>query len=222
MEKNKIGVYKIINKKNDKVYVGSTSKCFYLRFKQHFNNLKNGKHENPILQKSYDKHGLESFNFEIIETFNEISVEELLKLESFYINEYHSNDRKFGYNICNVGQSRLGTKWSEESKNKRCGEGNPMFGKGYTKMGDKNPMFGKNVSEETRNKISLINKGCKKPMISEILGKPIFQIDKNGNVINEYKSITEAMLITNIKHIGCVCNGKRKTAGGFKWKFKNE
>ena len=80
---------KITNIKNNKVYIGSTSKCFHLRFKQHFNNLKNGKHENPILQNSYDKHGLDVFIFEIIVSFDKISVEELLKLESLHINEFN-------------------------------------------------------------------------------------------------------------------------------------
>lgn len=52
----------------------------------------------------------------------------------------------------------------------------------------------------------------------------IIQYDKNGNKIKEYESIIEAVKITNINrtNIGKCCNGKRKTAGGYIWKFKNK
>jgi group I intron endonuclease len=219
---NKVGVYNLVNLKNGKVYIGSTGKSLSLRKKQHFNNLKNGTHENPILQKSYNKHGLESFKFEIIESFNNIKIEKLLKLEEKYILENDSTNRNFGYNICSVSQSRLGTKWSEESKINRCGIGNPMFGKGDDRKGNKNPMFGKNVSEETRNKLSIIGKGVKKPMVSEKLSVPIVQLDMYGNKIKEFKSGVEAFNETKIFHINAVCNGKRKQAGGYVWIFKKD
>jgi GIY-YIG catalytic domain len=43
------------------------------------------------------------------------------------------------------------------------------------------------------------------------------QFDKN-NVINTFNSIKEATEQTKIKHISCVCNGKRKSAGGYIWR----
>lgn len=51
--------------------------------------------------------------------------------------------------------------------------------------------------------------------------KPILQYDINGNFIQEWDSITEAEEALRIVSIGKVCNGDRKTAGGFIWKFKN-
>jgi hypothetical protein len=55
--------------------------------------------------------------------------------------------------------------------------------------------------------------------------KTVVQIDIiTGKIIAEYVSITEAA-----KHVGiCIsnisecCRGKRETAGGYKWKYKNE
>lgn len=51
--------------------------------------------------------------------------------------------------------------------------------------------------------------------------KSVIQMDLEGNVLNIYKSIKEAGLNLNINssHITSVCNNKRKTAGGYKWKF---
>jgi len=52
--------------------------------------------------------------------------------------------------------------------------------------------------------------------------KMIYQYDLNGNLIKEYKSITEASNITNvnISNICSCCSNKNKTAGGFFWSFK--
>lgn len=53
--------------------------------------------------------------------------------------------------------------------------------------------------------------------------KKIKQLDLNGNLINTFPSIKEAAIaINNLNgrsHISDVCNGKRKTAYGYKWEF---
>lgn len=52
--------------------------------------------------------------------------------------------------------------------------------------------------------------------------KPIIQLDKECNIINEYPSINEADRngFSRSKIIDC-CRGKRKTHKGFIWKYKN-
>lgn len=45
--------------------------------------------------------------------------------------------------------------------------------------------------------------------------KPIIQYDKKGNFIKKWKCGRD----TNIQHVYEVCNGKRKTAGGYIWKY---
>ena len=53
--------------------------------------------------------------------------------------------------------------------------------------------------------------------------KKVFQYDLNGNFIKEWRTITEASRELNIydTSIGRVCRGKKKTAGGFIWKYAN-
>lgn len=71
---------------------------------------------------------------------------------------------------------------------------------------------GQNVSEETRIKISNALKGResnKKRIIK--------QYNKNMELIEEYPSITEAVLITGIKSISNALTGRAKTAGGYIW-----
>ena len=60
--------------------------------------------------------------------------------------------------------------------------------------------------------------------IGQSNSKSILQFDVYNNFIKEWDSIMEAcFFLNNHKHdsgIGLVCNGKRKTAYGYKWKFK--
>lgn len=53
--------------------------------------------------------------------------------------------------------------------------------------------------------------------------KPVQQYTKEGEYITTYDSILEASAKTgaNDRHISCVCRGKRKTCGGFVWKYVN-
>ena len=58
----------------------------------------------------------------------------------------------------------------------------------------------------------------KKTKESLFSNKFIPKIDK---LVNEYPSYAEAKRKTKISHLSCVCNGKRKHAGGFIWKWKD-
>lgn len=49
------------------------------------------------------------------------------------------------------------------------------------------------------------------------------QYDLNGNFIKTWSNINEAVFNLNLgHHIGECCIGKRKTCGGYIWKFYNE
>lgn len=52
----------------------------------------------------------------------------------------------------------------------------------------------------------------------------VLQYTKDGVLINEFKSTKDAEKATNISraHIGRVCRGIRKTAGGYIWRYKKE
>ena len=112
-------------------------------------------------------------------------------------------------------------KMSEARKGKRCGENHPMWGRHLTeeqkrkmskaKKGENNPMYGKHRDDETKDKIRLRR------------NKAVVQYTKEGEFIAEYESALIAKEKTGINnsHIGDCCRGIQKTAGGFKWAYKN-
>ena len=89
------GVYKIQNKIDLKLYIGS-SKDIYYRWENHIKLLKRNKHHSPHLQFAWNKYGEENFEFSIIER---CSQDELINLEQKYIDKYESYKDKNGYNI---------------------------------------------------------------------------------------------------------------------------
>lgn len=64
------GIYKIINKINNKYYVGSSNNIGR-RWRKHKYELNCNKHNNVYLQNSWNKHGEENFIFTIIDRLDE-------------------------------------------------------------------------------------------------------------------------------------------------------
>ena len=74
-----------------------------------------------------------------------------------------------------------------------------------------------NYNSEERKKEAYKKKG---EIIIKTMSKPVIKIDLNDNDLEEYPSLNEAQRITGIHHIWDCIVGRRKTAGGYKWRYK--
>ena len=90
------GVYCILNKKNNKIYIGS-SKDVFGRKTQHYSELRGGYHENTYLQNSWNKYGEDSFEFIVLEEVKD-GDEARYSREQYYIDRYY-DEGKNCYNI---------------------------------------------------------------------------------------------------------------------------
>lgn len=103
--------------------------------------------------------------------------------------------------------------------------------------GENNPMYGKHHSEETRIKISTKLRGRKIPedvLLKTNEARPrgtnhfksrcVVQLNKDGSFVREWGYIQLASKTLNISgsHISSCCNNKRRSAGGFVWKYKED
>lgn len=98
------GIYKITNSINNKCYIGMSTKLKD-RIKRHLRKLVTNNHNNKYLSRAFNKYGVDNFEIEILEMFNEITHSELLKLEIEYIQYY--NSLKNGYNLLLDNSSHL-------------------------------------------------------------------------------------------------------------------
>jgi group I intron endonuclease len=145
MEKS--GIYKITNRVNGKIYIGSAKSVSH-RLSEHKWYLKNNNHENPHLQNAVNKYGLDNFDFSILE---DVEQSKLLEREQYYLDLYKSYEEETGYNIRRKAKSNLGLKHSKETIRK-ISENNK--GKNLGKhLGKDNPFFGKKHLEETKQKL---------------------------------------------------------------------
>ncbi len=214
----KSAIYRIINIKTDKFYIGSAI-SFEKRQNDHFKALSKNKHGNSRLQRAFNKYGKENFKFEIIEEIFEKT--KLLEREQYYLDtllyaqEYikKENDKfkQLGYNINPTAGSFLGNTHTERTKNK-------------IRETNKNlkSFLGKSHSEKTKLEMSNLKKGkITKYNISRM--KPILKCDLNNNIIKEYVSIGEAIrsnIGLSLYLILKCCNKKINQYNNFIWKYK--
>jgi group I intron endonuclease len=194
---NVSGIYMIQNINSKKVYIGSALNIYKRIFGassiSHLKALSTNTHSNKHLQNTYNKHGIDSFKFKILETC-EKSI--LLEREQYYfdtvLNAKNLKDfKKKAYNICPTAGSPLGRTMSNAFKEK-CS---------ILKLGTKNPMFGR--------------KGINNPRSLSVL-----QYNKEGSFIKMYNTIIEAVDETKVS-ISSIRNALHKgcQGGGFYWKY---
>jgi len=176
-----LGVYLLTNIINGKIYVGKS-----IDMEERYRDYARAKGNGHVI-RAIKKYGWENFTFEILESFDEIDVQELLEIESQYIILLDGTNKFLGYNKCIYASDATGLKRSEEVKKKasearmgkRTGKDNHFFGKKLseehkrkmsetriregTSAGEKHPLFGKKHSEEHKRKMSESQKGRPSP-----------------------------------------------------------
>jgi len=141
--------------------------------------------------------------------------EQALELESELMKWYDSVEN--GYNISSYSGGTY--KRSDETRRKIS----------ESQIGERNNMYGKHHSEESKKRMSELKTGKhhseeSKKKIAESRGVDgVIQYSKSGEFIAEYFSLKEASRQTgcNLGHICACCKGKRKSTGGYIWKYKS-
>ena len=215
-------IYLIINKINNKKYVGQTVQDVNVRFAGH---CKKSSHC-PKLRNAIQKYGKENFKIITLKVFACSDFETLHKQldywETWYIEYYHSVEQ--GYNCTYGGEHFIATEeWKKEAslrwKEYWKTHTPTMTGRRHSpETIEKMKIAAANRSEEYRKKISQSKMG--KP--NKNCWKPILQYDLDGNLIKEWPSVASAnkSFGTSNSHIGNCANGRRKTAYGYVWKYK--
>lgn len=112
------GVYQIFCTATGKSYIGSSSNIDR-RIKTHKQHLEKGCHNNRKLQKDYDIHGIESFEFLILE--KDVAHDLLTAYEKYWIYKKDAIVRFKGYNIkfpeCTYAQLKYIYNMKEGDKN---------------------------------------------------------------------------------------------------------
>lgn len=200
-------IYKIVNLKNEKVYVGST-RSYIKRIASHKNLLIKNKHPNSYLQSSWNKYGSEYFEFSIIEN---AEPEKLIKLETSYIKLFKSDDRKLGYNQQKPSNSRAGFEHTNESKQKISKSRSGIYHSKIAKQQISQSMKKIVVNRPQSSYDKMANTKRNRPIPSLYKKVKCVELDKVFN------SIKEAAEQLNLHRTGIsmVLNGTMQKTGGY-------
>lgn len=114
------GVYSIHNIITDEYYIGS-SRHMYTRLARHRSDLRKNKHQNHLLQESWNKYGENAFDYDVIE-YCENNDSILRDREQFYIDTLHPS--------LNITQSSRNKYFPEETHKKMSSSRKEGFKKG--------------------------------------------------------------------------------------------
>jgi group I intron endonuclease len=151
-------IYKIVNIKNKKYYLGSTSNL-YNRIGYHLSSLRKGNHVNEYLQNSFNKYGEQNFKVEVV---LKCSPSKLLKKEQEFLNKII--DRQKCFNISPIAGG--GDNYTNHPRKKQIYKKLVKILKRIHKdpskrpdfKGVKNPNYGNKWSKKLKKKVSKIVK----------------------------------------------------------------
>lgn len=208
-------IYKIYNDVNDKLYIGKTVSSIEKRFQEHCYDSKKERCEKRPLYNAMNKYGIEHFFIELIE---ECDLKELSEKEIYWIGYY--NSYKNGYN------ATLG------------GDGKILYDYDLIVQLYQNGLTGKEIANQLICDIDTVHKALLSAGLNpndnmiKLLSKKVEMHDKEtnellkifdsqmdaGRWLKENNKTEDKKLSRVSGRIGDVCNGKRKTAYGYKWK----
>ena len=168
------------------------------------------------INKARAKYGRDAFTYTVLFSHTYSNKEEAIKmldtLEMFYIDLYDTY--KHGYNCDKGGRCHPGLKVSKETR-KKIGEGTKRWA---------STTEGKAKLSEAQRRRTDRQKGYR----IEKNYKAIVQLTMDGQFIKEHSSIRDAAEYLDAKdkslraNISATCRGKRESAVGYRWLFKDD
>ena len=217
-----IGIYKITNTINGKIYIGQSINIKQ-RWKQH---RANASVRTEAIYLAFQKYGIENFTFEIIEECKE---EELDEKEQYYIGFYDSYNN--GYNMTKGGQYNKDF-YSQEvyelwDKGKSVGDICLILGLSRQSVYNRLIEYSNYTVIESRRRTGKesYEKQLKNNTLPEHMKpKQIYQYDIWGNKIRCWNSASQISkeLKLDKSLISKAIKGEYLQVGGYQWKMNND
>lgn len=147
-------------------------------------------HRTSYFDRALRKYGINNFDIEVI--YNAKTKHELDEKEQYFIKFFNSKIPN-GYNMTDGGEGQIGIR----------------------RFGSTNSHWGKHHSEKAKEKMREARKKYVKE--NHPMSKKVLNIDTNETF--EYMELACEKYHLDKSTLSKVCKGKRKTCGGFRWKY---
>jgi group I intron endonuclease len=208
-----IGVYKILNKKNGKFYVGYSTKLKN-RMRAHINMLRRQEHHCIHLQRAWDVDGEDSFEFSVIELC--LSKQDAMDREQYLLDQFFSSGVLYNSSPSNDLQIIILKAISNEGKRKSR-ESRRNSAK-FIESSKRNIAKAQTPEVQARRVATAIRNG----RLGEKKRMPVICRPLDGSPTKVFKSLADASRALNLSHgnIHMNCIGKRKSVKGFTFSFQ--
>ena len=216
-------IYKIVNDINEKIYVGKTESSLEKRFTEHCKDSQKREEEKRPLYAAMRKYGIEHFSIELIE---ECDIEMASLREQYWIGFYKGYADGYNATLGGDGKAYINREeildlWSSGKSLKEIVEIVKHDTSWVSQILQSNGVDKTEISKRSQK-----HWGNRAP-------KEVLMLDKNTNeILGVFESTREAARYLISKdslsaksesgyssHISEVCNGKRKTCQGYKWRY---
>lgn len=237
------GIYMILNITNRKMYIGS-SVDISNRWKTHQSDLMRNKHCNFHLQKAFDKYGKENFQFSILELCDKNQLQER---EGHWCTIFNTHNKSKGYNLAAVRNGPSSEEFkklqSSRAKNKKRvwltdRQGNIL--NVFESIRQASTILGTSVDHTqslTNGKVKIFNKQFllwttnrffqkdiqlrNQKRIGSPSQKQVFQFSLDGQLLNSFPSIKEAISQSQISNLKYLIDSGINNIGGSLWSYTN-
>ena len=208
-------VYKIASISQPmRFYIGS-SIDYQKRKREHLRALKKGTHHSVFLQNHVNKYGILDLRMDPIEYVE--GENNLIEREQFYIDSLNPC-----FNICRIAGRTTGIRPTAETLAhlSEVRKGRIPWNKGKKDTLKHSPAFREMMRKKMKGRTSPMKGRHQSESSKKKQRIPILQFDRNDQFIREWKGQNFAAKELGIPNMNAVLQGKRKTAGNFKWKYK--
>lgn len=194
---------------NNKIYIGITKQNITRRWQNGLG------YRGQLFFKAILKYGWDNIKHEIL--YTNLSKEDAEKKEIELIKKYKSNQKEYGYNIDNGGNciGKVNMETREKIKKAMLGMQHTEETKEKHRKAQLKLWQNKEYREKRKNNYNLNR--LEKGYTVYRSGKPVICVETN-QVFDRIKDASEYFGICD-ECIRKCCNGVRKTAGGYHWRF---
>ena len=218
-------IYKIVNDINNKVYIGKTENSLEKRFAEHCKDSQKREEEKRPLYAAMRKYGVEHFSIELVE---ECNIEIVSLREQYWIGFYKGYTEGYNATLGGDGKAYINREEIFDLWN---------MGNSLKEIADKTKHDKGWISSILHTQGITSDEIIKRSQKHNIerAAKMVQMLDKQTEeVLNTFDSTRDAARFLINKeglnpkseggyssHISEVCNGKRKSCQGYKWRYSD-
>lgn len=209
-------IYLVVNKINNKKYVGQTTRTIQKRWEDHIYDALNN-HDDFYFHRAIRKYGIENFNITELVSCSDDQLDEqeiyyIERYKTFYIYNQGYNLTRGGSGGTKVNRAEIMLQWSQGKSAKEIADYFGFYSRTITDV----------LKQNGITQAEIYSRSMKYG--ARFREKKIFQYNLSGQLINVYESLNDMYNQTGYRkdYISAACRHVYPSANGYLWIYEDE